>query len=69
MASLSSQKKNLKKAVDYSWTSDMDTDHPECYHCGSKMDFYGHDENGDFYFGDGYWECDSCGFKIKEDEL
>lgn len=30
---------------------------------------HGHDESGDFAFGEGYWECDSCGFKVTKDDL
>lgn len=45
-----------------------DTDHPIC-DCGSEMNFYGHDNTGDFPYGEGLWKCDSCGFEIKEDEL
>ena len=57
-------------------------DHPEIYldrdrsgkgficpKCGGTMDFKGHDESGDFPFGEGYWVCSDCGFKITEDEL
>jgi len=33
------------------------------------MNFYGHDDNGDFPEGEGYWECSGCGFKITEKEV
>lgn len=69
MANLRSWKKSLKEAVDYPWGSDINSDHPQCPHCRNTMDFYGHDDNGDFDFGDGYWECHSCGFKVTENDL
>lgn len=47
----------------------FDSDHPTCPKCGGTMDFKGHDESGDFPFGEGYWVCSDCGFKITEDEL
>ena len=55
MANLRGWKKALKNAVDYPWDSDIDSDHPECPRCGSAMDFHGHDDSGDFAFGEGYW--------------
>ncbi len=48
---------------------DNDTDHPLCPDCGSTMNFYGHDNNGDYAYGEGYWECDGCGYKVTENEL
>lgn len=45
------------------------SDHPECPNCGSIMNFYGHDEKGDFEYGDGYWECPNCHFNMTEDDL
>lgn len=47
----------------------VDTDHPICPDCGGTMAFYGHDENGDFEYGEGYWECSSCGYKVSENDL
>ena len=47
----------------------FDTDHPDCPCCGSTMNFYGHDDNGDFAYGDGYWKCPSCGYKFSENDL
>lgn len=69
MANLKSWKRNLRNMVDYPWESNGDSDHPECPHCGSTMNFYGRDDNGDFPIGEGYWECESCSFKIREDEV
>lgn len=69
MASLKKWKKELKNAVDYPWDSDFEADHPTCPDCGNTMNFYGHDDSGDFEYGEGYWECDSCGFKITENDL
>ncbi len=28
-----------------------------------------YDENGDFEYGEGYWECPDCGFKFTESEF
>lgn len=42
-----------------------DTDHPECPHCHSTMEFHG----GDREFGDGYWECSGCDYSFTEDDL
>jgi ribosomal protein S27AE len=69
MASLFTWKKKLKHAVNYPWQSDFNSDHPECPECGNIMDFYGHDESGDFPYGDGYWKCGNCGFTISEAAL
>ena len=46
-----------------------DSDHPPCPNCEETMTFYGHDKNGDFALGEGYWECPYCGFSIKEKEV
>lgn len=59
---------DLYKNTSYS-SANIDTDHPRCPECGKKMDFYGHDDDGDFPIGEGYWECSYCGFKIKESEI
>lgn len=69
MGNLRKWKNDLREAVDYPWDSSIDSDHPDCPHCGCTMDFYGHDETGDFVYGEGYWECNGCGFKITEDDL
>ncbi len=69
MANLQRWKQKLRHMRDYPWDSTGDSDHPDCPHCGSTMDFYGHDDNRDFPFGEGYWECSDCGFKITEAEL
>lgn len=70
MANLRSWKKKLGNAVYYPFDEkDFEADHPDCPKCGNTMNFYGHDENGDFSYGEGYWECGSCGFKISEDEI
>lgn len=54
--------KALAEAVYY---GEGDTDHPECPECGEKMKFYG----GDRAYGDGYWECSSCGYTFTESDL
>lgn len=69
MANLRSWKKKLRNMLESTWDSSIDADHPDCPHCGSTMDFYGHDDDGDFPPGEGYWKCSSCGFQIREDEL
>jgi len=69
MARLGSWKKKLKHAVDYPSDSTIEPDHPDCPRCGNTMDFYGHDESGDFPFGEGYWRCSGCGFKVTEEDL
>ncbi len=69
MAGLQGWKTALKNAVDYPWDNDIDSDHPKCFRCGNAMNFYGHDNFGDFKYGEGYWKCDGCGFKVTEDEL
>lgn len=69
MAGLRKWKKKLRDALDTPWDYDLNTDHPDCPQCGCTMDFYGHDENGDFPIGEGYWKCNSCGFQISENEL
>lgn len=69
MGDLRGWKKALRNAIDDLWGDEFDSDHPECPHCSSTMDFYGHDDNGDFAYGEGYWECHCCGFKITEDDL
>ena len=33
------------------------------------MDFFGHDENGDFEYGEGYWKCEDCNYMIYEKDL
>ena len=63
------RKKDLKEAVDYPWDNEIEPDHPNCPRCNETMDFYGHDDSGDFPFGEGYWECDNCGFKVTEKDL
>lgn len=69
MTNLKNWKRKLRNMVDYPWEYDGDSDHPECPHCGSTMNFYGHDNSGDFPIGEGYWECEGCNFKIREDEV
>ena len=63
---LSTWKKNLNEGR---YFMEDNTDHPDCPKCGSTMNFYGHDDNGDFPYGEGYWECPSCGFSITEADL
>lgn len=69
MANLRSWKNNLRNALYYPLESDIDSDHPACPRCECTMDFHGHDDSGDFPIGEGYWECNNCGFKISENDL
>ena len=69
MANLRSWKNNLKNMMYDPWDHPGDSDHPDCPRCGNEMDFYGHDDDGDFPLGEGYWKCDRCGFKVSENEL
>lgn len=46
-------------------TGAMNTDHPQCPHCGATMNFTG----GDLPIGEGHWDCDNCGYNFKEDDL
>lgn len=63
-------KKNLNKMLEDSYTDrTLDTDHPKCPNCGTKMNFYGHDENGDYPLGEGYWKCGDCGLSVTENDL
>lgn len=64
-------KKELRDNLYVSSISDtgVDTDHPYCPRCNSIMNFYGHDANGDFPIGEGYWKCSCCDFSITENEL
>ena len=61
-------KKRLKNAVMYD-DEDFSPDNPPCPDCGAKMIFYGHDENGDFPPGEGYWQCPACRFRFSEELL
>ena len=69
MANLRRWKRELCDMMDNPWEKKGDSDHPECPRCECTMNFYGHDDNGDFPLGEGYWECPDCGFKITENEL
>ena len=44
---------------------EINTDTPTCPNCGSTMEFHG----GDLDYGDGYWDCSSCGYTFTEDDL
>ena len=46
-----------------------DSMHPTCPECGAIMDFHGHDDDGDFEIGYGFWKCSECGFTVFEHEL
>lgn len=64
--------RDLKNAVENPYDSDINPDHPKCPICGSIMNFFGHDpdnEDIDWDYGEGYWECPDCGYKVTEDEL
>ena len=64
--------KNMETAMmedGLGYHDDFVPDNPPCPDCGSTMSFYGHDDNGDFPIGEGYWLCPSCGKRIGEDEL
>ena len=69
MANLSSWKRILRNWIDNPWDAEGNSDHPECPKCDSTMNFYGHDEKGDFPMGEGYWLCPDCSFSIKESDL
>ena len=70
MAGIGKWKKELKYATEHlPIYSSVNADHPDCPQCGGTMNFYGHDENGDFEYGEGYWECPDCGFKFTESEF
>ena len=69
MSNINAWIKNFKNKLEDSWDTGYDSEHPSCPCCKNTMEFYGHDENGDFPIGEGYWECHSCGYKITEDEL
>lgn len=58
--------KQVKHDV-YWGTGNPDT--PECPECGSTMNFHGHDDNGDFAEGDGYWKCSGCGYSFTENDI
>ncbi len=62
-------KKFLKQLAHDVYWNEGDSDHPTCPSCGHKMKFYGHDENGDFEYGEGYWECKACGYTVSEDDI
>lgn len=64
--SLSAWKRELRDKVDNGWG---DPDTPDCPKCGARMKFHGHDKNGDFEYGEGYWKCKNCGYQIYEDEF
>ena len=66
--SFNSWKRNLINALGDVMT-EMETDHPECPECCQTMNFYGHDDDGDFPYGEGHWDCPACGFSISEDDL
>lgn len=67
MANLERWKEKLRDMMDNPW--DGDSDHPDCPECGCTMNFYGHDDEGDFEIGAGYWECSDCGFTFSESDL
>ena len=69
---MTSWKQALKKSMEADITGDtkeFDADFPPCPVCGNTMVFHGHDDSGDFPYGEGYWKCPSCGKRITEDEL
>ena len=67
MGDINKWKRKMRKMLDEnSVGGNYDTDHPECPECGATMEFHGGDDRP---VGDGYWECDICGFKITEDEV
>ena len=53
MANLRTWKRNLRGMVDCDVDYPGDPDHPSCPRCDGIMDFYGHDETGDFPLGEG----------------
>lgn len=67
---LNKWKKDLKNDLEESWLDNtINTDQRTCPSCGGEMNFHGHDDNGDFPLGEGYWECESCGLKVSESDL
>ena len=62
-----------KLAHDLDWEYDnpnINTDHPKCPNCGSIMNFYGKDNQGNEYTqGEAYWKCDSCGYSFTETQV
>ena len=69
MANIGCWKNNLKNMMYAPWDNPGDSDCPDCPYCGGTMNFYGHDDNGDFPIGEGYWECPDCGYKVTEKKL
>jgi len=51
-----------------SYGSIKDSDHPSCPNCKTTMNFHGEDE-GYKTIDEGFWDCPSCGFKVKEGDL
>lgn len=67
---LNKWKKELQNDLKESWIDyTIITDRRNCPNCNGEMIFHGHDENGDFPLGEGYWGCDECGLKVSENEL
>ena len=54
MANIGGWKNNLKNMMYAPWDNPGDSDCPDCPYCGGTMNFYGHDDNGDFPLGEGY---------------
>jgi tRNA(Ile2) C34 agmatinyltransferase TiaS len=61
--------KTLREVVKYGEDYPFSPDNPPCPDCGHEMQFFGHDENGDFPEGEGYWQCPSCRFRFYEYNL
>lgn len=66
MGNMKKWKKDLFDAI---YSPFDDSDHPACPHCNATMDFFGHDDEGDFPLGEGYWKCSNCGFTFYEKDL
>ena len=49
----------------YYGNTNRDTDHPKCPKCGGTMTFWG----GDLAYGEGHWDCSSCGYSFTENKL
>lgn len=69
MTDMKMWKRNLKYMIENPWDAKGNSDHPDCPDCGCTMNFFGHDKNGDFPMGEGYWECPACNYSIREDDL
>ena len=59
----------MRKLASAVYNNSPNADHPKCPECRRKMNFFGHDDSGDFAPGDGYWECPNCNWSVTESDL